>query len=272
MTLSHINLRGSVNNVENIVATGTNATTNNTLYPALTFSYVAAEKCQSKCFDITTFYSTFERCTARSCSIGFSIHGIIETGNEKMGTSVLISQCGVNDAKQTGYDIQYMTYSSMQQCFADFAGYDKDATSVSGMTVGYAYYIKACYDFTMQSCGCEQCLNALKLQWSRNVNILSFSDWASINKEQLGHNDSKHIWIDGGCGMTFHHGLIESKKLTSAQPTKRNIYIFNAKALSFIYTEIREQGAPQASFINTYNIECAGSNTLRLDDGSMTVC
>lgn len=85
-------------------------------------------------FDLTIFLSRLSGCVSSYCSIGFYLHGQINSSDVAVveGTSVTINNCYTVDSTYEGYVIKGLIYSSMYSCAADgcgLGGYDLPITA-----------------------------------------------------------------------------------------------------------------------------------------------
>ena len=121
-------------------------------------------------FNLQVYLSNLSQCVANYNEVGFYIHGSY-TGNtiKVEGTSVNLSTCFAVDSKKTGYEIAGITYSTMNNCAADGCGAPASGNLKKDTEIGYAYSFTQSKNLTVNSCGAEYCLAAVKTLACKNI-------------------------------------------------------------------------------------------------------
>lgn len=134
-------------------------------------------------FNLQTYLSNISQCIANYNEVGFYLHGHIERNTVTVeGTSINLSTCFAVDSKRVGYELNGITYSTMNNCAADGCGAPTSGTLTNNTDVGYAYSFTQSKNLTLNSCGMENGLAAVRTYNCRNIvfNAPSFL----INKRQ----------------------------------------------------------------------------------------
>lgn len=121
-------------------------------------------------FNLQAYLSSIIQCVANYNEIGFYIHGKVEGNTVKVeGTSINMSTCFAVDSKQVGYDLTGITYSTMNNCAADGCGAPSSGELQNRTEIGYGYSFTQCKCLTINSCGVENGLAAVKTMTCRNI-------------------------------------------------------------------------------------------------------
>ena len=121
-------------------------------------------------FNLQTYLSNISQCVANYNDVGFFIHGHIENNSVKVeGTSINLTTCYAVDSKQTGYELMGITYSTMSNCAADGCGAPTSGMLENKTEIGYGYSFTQCKSVTINSCGLENGLAAVKTMASQNI-------------------------------------------------------------------------------------------------------
>lgn len=135
-------------------------------------------------FNLQTYLTEIRQCVASYNEVGFHIHGAVKGDIYSVeGTSVNLSTCFAVDSRKTGYDIAGITYSTMSNCAADGCG-----SPVSGMLdnttdIGPGYSFTQCKNLTINSCGVENSLSAVRTHNCKNIIFNSPSFLINKRKE-----------------------------------------------------------------------------------------
>lgn len=141
-------------------------------------------------FNLQTYLSTLTQCTANYNTTGFYIHGQYNNNDISVeGTSINLSTCYAVDSKKTGYEIAGITYSTMNNCAADGCGLPTSGIISKSAEIGYSYSFSQCNNITVNSCGAEGCLGAVKTYNSKNIIFNSPSFLIRKRKEVEVAND-----------------------------------------------------------------------------------
>ena len=121
-------------------------------------------------FNLQTYLSNISQCVANYNEVGFYIHGQNKGDVISVeGTSINMSTCFAVDSKQTGYQISGITYSTLNNCAADGCGAPVSGELKNSTELGYSYLFTQSRNLTINSCGAENCLTAVKLLNCKNV-------------------------------------------------------------------------------------------------------
>lgn len=121
-------------------------------------------------FNLQTYLSNISQCVANYNEVGFYIHGRLEKNTVTVeGTSINLSTCFAVDAKKNGYELTGITYSTMNNCAADGCGAPTSGKLQNNTEIGYGYSFIQCKGLTINSCGVENGLAAVKTMTSRNI-------------------------------------------------------------------------------------------------------
>ena len=121
-------------------------------------------------FNLQTYLSNISQCIANYNEVGFYLHGHIERNTVTVeGTSINLSTCFAVDSKRVGYELNGITYSTMNNCAADGCGAPTSGTLKNTTEIGYGYSFTLCKGLTINSCGVENGLAAVKTMTSRNI-------------------------------------------------------------------------------------------------------
>lgn len=121
-------------------------------------------------FNLQTYLTNLTQCIANYNDVGFFIHGSYNDDVISVeGTSINMSTCFAVDSKTTGYDISGITYSTLNNCAADGCGAPVDGLLDNNQDIGYAYSFLQSKNITINSCGAEYCLAAVKTVNCKNI-------------------------------------------------------------------------------------------------------
>lgn len=121
-------------------------------------------------FNLQTYLSNLNQCTANYNNVGFYIHGsVTNTKNIVEGTSINISTCYAVDSKINGFEIKGITYSTMNNCAADGCGAPTSGSLTKRTEIGYAYLFENSKNITVSACGAESCLAAIRTDNCKNI-------------------------------------------------------------------------------------------------------
>lgn len=121
-------------------------------------------------FNLQTYLTNINQCVANYNDVGFYIHGEY-SGNDISieGTTISVSTCFAVDSKITGYEMVGIAYSTMNNCAADGCGAPVSGNLSNNVDIGYAYSFTQCKNLTINSCGVENGLAAVKTQTCKNI-------------------------------------------------------------------------------------------------------
>lgn len=121
-------------------------------------------------FNLQIYLSNISQCVANYNEVGFYLHGHMEKKNVTVeGTSINLSTCYAVDSKKAGYELVGITYSTMNNCAADGCGAPTSGTLQYKTEIGYGYSFTQCKCITINSCGVENGLAAVKTMTCRNI-------------------------------------------------------------------------------------------------------
>ena len=121
-------------------------------------------------FNLQTYLSNISQCVANYNEVGFYIHGKVDRNSVKVeGTSINLSTCFAVDSKKNGYELVGITYSTMNNCAADGCGAPTSGMLQNKTEIGYGYSFTQCKSMTINSCGVENGLAAVKTMTCRNI-------------------------------------------------------------------------------------------------------
>ncbi len=197
--LNNLTVVGSIGDggkrVERLIATN-----DNDAYYDLTFRKVFARHCHRIAFDLATFLTHMERCTAGWCNVGFALHGKDRKVN---GTSTELVSCYATHTRQYGYDLEHMSYTTLTSCAADACGFTETTFD------GYPYRLKYCHSICMNACGCEAGYNTLSIEGSVGINITGMTDWSPLDKvTDRRYSPNKQILLRNCACVTFNDCMI----------------------------------------------------------------
>jgi len=241
--LGHLELYGRPSNSSNAYTRSTssrvtNIIANNQCTSKLHLFDIVASCCVDTAIKLTTFMSTFERVVASYCKVGFHINGA-ETAS---GTTTRITSCFAMYAWHLGYNIEYLNYSSLECCAADFCGYNFSNKNVE-LNNSYPYMFFGCDGISIISCGCEQCYNTMYMNCCRSFNICSFMDWnnnqvADRSLDINNRHHSKQFYIRNSRGILFDRCSITFPNIQ--EPSSKQCMSFESSMnIGFNYCYIR---------------------------------
>lgn len=154
-------------------------------------------------FDLQTYLSSISSCIAGNCYIGFHIHGDVANGGS--GTSVQIRNCYANVCQSNGYFLQYLSYSSVVSCGADYCGQGYTGVSTDA-TVHSAYRFYVLKSCTICSIGTEASKCVISGSILRAVDISQVSAYSS----EFPINSVALIYITGSNETDLSNVIIQN--------------------------------------------------------------
>lgn len=193
------------------------ATNDSNSYHDLTLRKVYARHCSGIAFDLATFLSHIERCTAGWCEIGFAIHG---KARKEDGTSTELANCYATHTTKYGYAIEHMSYTTLTACAADACGYSDTYFD------GYPYRLDYCHSVSLNACGCEVSYNTLSAEHCVGLTIQSFTDWSPLDKLANTKKYSPHrqIYLRKNTCVSISNSMIGTTLQSSRLNPRTFIY------------------------------------------------
>lgn len=223
--LNNLTVVGSIGDggkrVERLIATN-----DNDAYYDLTLRKVFARHCHSIAFDLATFLTHMERCTAGWCDIGFALHGKDRKVN---GTSTELVSCYATHTRKYGYDLEHMSYTTLTSCAADACGFTDTSFD------GYPYRLKYCHSLSLNACGCEASYNTISIEGSVGINITGMTDWSPIDKTANAkkYSPNKQIFLRQCACVTFSECMIGTTLLDTRLSDRTCIYTEKCRLCQF---------------------------------------
>jgi len=214
--LNNLTIVGSTGNegrnAERLVATN-----DSNSYHDLTLRKVYARHCHGIAFDLATFLSHLERCTAGWCEVGFALHG---KGRVQDGTSTELASCYATHTRKYGFDIEHMSYTTLTACAADACGFTDSYFD------GYPYRLAYCHSVSLNACGCEAGYNTISIEHSVGVTVQGLTDWSPLDKvaNTRKYSPNKQIYLRKNSCVTFSDCMIGTTLLNSKLSDRTFIY------------------------------------------------
>lgn len=140
--------------------------------------------------NIQAYLTSLNQCIANYNTIGFYIHGRLADNSASVeGTSITATGCFAVDSKKYGYKISRITYSTFNNCAADGCGVPVKGELNNKTEIGYAYSFSHSKNITINSCGAEYCIGAVKTQNCKNL---------IFNAPSFIINKRKDVKVDSG--------------------------------------------------------------------------
>ena len=205
---------------------------NESYLPYLSMENCHFGKAKIACLALATYVATLTRCLATNGERdGFLIVG--PEGGQL--TSITMNSCYANTNARYGFNLNFMTYCSMNSCATD------------NNDVGY--YLRNAYGVTLNACGSEKCRKPLHAESYRGLSIVSF----------YGLNNGSENNLNPDYLMEFGSGENVSISGVSLQSNKNYSKILGLTKSSFGFENITilddSIKRNEVSFVSNYAFE-----------------